>query len=241
MPNSQSISVNFNLRSVEAEAESKVLTMTQFSDEPELQLLELCSQRLSKSDANKVVATISFAKSLKSTNASHPSMRAYLSHPLRVAKLALQLLDSPSAEIVSMGVLHNVFEISGMTEAELVSHGYSARVAVGIRLMTVDRKRQADDAYLTDFYRRIEDFGTDLALVKSVDKLDNLLAFRLIDGPIREEYLEKTDRFVTPMAGRLSVDFGKYFEEVVKYMRAVGCDPKLKAEYDAFRQQSADE
>jgi len=241
MLNSPDISITFSLRSVEAEAASKVLSMTQFSDTPEMELLDLCKQRLSETAIGDVGETIAFAKSLKSTNESHPSMRAYLSHPLRVAKLGLQLLDSPSAEIVSMGVLHNAFEISGIDESDLVSTGYSQRLAKGIRLLTVDRKRQSDETYLSEFYRRIEEFGKDLALIKSIDKLDNLLAFQLIDGPVRDEYLELTSRFVTPMAARLSPRLGDYFEEVVKHMRASGCDPELKAEYEAFRRQAKDE
>ena len=100
--------------------------------------MDLCSQRLSTSQVNAVKRTLLFAKSLESTNASHPSMRAYLSHPIRVAKLALQLQDLPAAETASIGLLHNVFEVTGLREADLFDAGFGKRLAGGIRLMPVN-------------------------------------------------------------------------------------------------------
>ncbi len=212
--------------------------MMQYSDVSEASLLELCTQRLSASELTETKRTLSFAKSLESTDANHPSMRAYFAHPVRVARIALQLLEEPSVEIISMGLLHNVFEVSGLDESQLVDAGFSRRLADGIRVSTVDRKLQFDESYLAEFYRRIIDFGDDLALVKCVDKLDNLLAFQLIDGPIREKYLGATSRFVKPMAAQLSAKLGDYFDEVIRYMRAAGCDPQLKARYENFKRNN---
>jgi (p)ppGpp synthase/HD superfamily hydrolase len=234
--NTATISINFCLQPVEVEAADKVASMMQRPEESETALLSVCAERLSESQVQKIKQALAFAKSLESTNASHPSMRAYFSHPLRVARLSLQLLAQPAVEIVSLGLLHNVFEVTGLTEGQLLEAGFSERMASGIRLMTVDRKRQFDDSYLTSFYRRIQDFGDDLALIKCVDKLDNLLAFQLFDGAVRDQYLETTDRFVTPMAAQLSQPFGDYFAAVIAYMRAAGCDQQLKARYEAFKQ-----
>lgn len=183
-----------------------------------------------------VKRTLAFARSLDSASASHPSMRAYFSHPVRVARLSFQLLDQPAAEIISMGLLHNAFEVAGLKESDLLEAGYSKRLACGIRLSTVDRERQFDESYLTRFYGRIQEFGDDLTLIKCVDKLDNLLGFQLFDGAVRDQYLELTDRFVTPMAANLSTSFGDYFRKVIDHMRAVGCDQKLKAQYEEFKQ-----
>lgn len=204
-------------------------------EESQKALLSVCAERLSESQMKEVDLALAFAKSLESNNASHPSMRAYFSHPLRVARLSFQLLAQPSVEIVALGLLHNVFEVTGLTAGELLEAGFSERLASGIRLMTVDRKRQFDEAYLTDFYGRIQGFGDDLALIKCVDKLDNLLAFQLFDGAVRDQYLETTDRFVTPLAAQLSRPFGDYFTDVIRFMRAAGCDQGLKAQYEAAK------
>lgn len=229
-----SISINFCLQPVEVEAADKVSSMMHRPEVSEARLLEVCDERLTAREVNQVKKTLEFAKSLESTNAAHPSMRAYFNHPLRVARIALQLLEQPSSEIVSMGLLHNVFEVSGLTEGDLFEQGLSERVGGGIRLTTVDRARQFDDEYLAKFYQRILEFGDDLALIKCVDKLDNLLAFQLFDGAVREDYMEATNRFVRPLAAHLSPAFGDYFGEVIDYMRAVGCDQELKAKYEAY-------
>lgn len=229
--------INFNLRPVATEAAGKVASMLERLEESEQRLLDLCHARLSASEMEEVRRTLAFAKSLESTNVSHPSMRAYLSHPIRVAKIAFQLLAQPAVETVSIGLLHNVFEVTGLREADLLAAGFSERLASGIRLMTVDRERQFNETYLKDFYGRILEFGEDLALVKCVDKLDNLLAFQLFDGAVRDEYLETTSRFVTPLAAHLSPRFGEYFGAVIDYMRAAGCDQELKAQYEAAKQK----
>jgi (p)ppGpp synthase/HD superfamily hydrolase len=207
--NTTTISINFTLQPVAVEAADKVASMMERPEETEKTLLQLCSERLSKSEMRSVHRALAYAKSLESTDPNHPSMRAYFSHPLRVARLALQLLDQPSAEIVSMGLLHNVFEVSGLTEGDLLEAGFSERMASGIRLTTIDRERQYDEAYLTKFYARVQEFGDDLTLVKCVDKLDNLLAFQLFERtPKIERYMTLCEQFVVPLAASLSGAFG---------------------------------
>lgn len=233
--NTTTISIKFCLQPVEVEAADKVASMMERPEESEKLLLQLCSERLSQSAIRSVNRALTYAKSLESTDPNHPSMRAYFSHPLRVARLALQLLEQPAAEIVSMGLLHNVFEVSGLTEGDLLEAGFSERLASGIRLTTIDRKQQYEEPYLAKFYERIHEFGDDLTLIKCVDKLDNLLAFQLFERtPQIERYMTLCEQFVTPLAGRLSSDFGAYVQQTIDYMRAAGCDYALKTEYEQF-------
>ncbi len=80
---------------------------------------------------------------------------------------------------------------------------------LGFGLTTIDRKQQYDEAYLAKFYGRIAEFGDDLALIKCVDKLDNLLAFQLFERtPEIERYMALCEQFVVPLAGKLSSEFG---------------------------------
>ena len=236
--NTETISIVFSLRPIEVEATEKVASMIEHSDVSERRLLTVCAERFSDSEMEEMHKVLSFAKSLESTDPNHPSMHAYISHPLRVARMALQLLEEPSLDIVSMGLLHNVFEVSGLAEADVIEAGFASRIADGVRCSTVDRKLQFDESYLAEFYGRIMEFGDDLVLIKCVDKLDNLLAFQLIDGPVREPYLEATSRFVKPMADHISPAFGDYFGRVIEHMRSVGCDQELKAQYEAFKTQN---
>ena len=227
--------VNFSLRSIELEAADKVASMIEISPRPERDLFALCNTRLDEAGVAEVHKSLAFARSLKSTNDDHPAMHVYMSHPLRVAKISLQLLSRPDAKTVSLALLHNVFEVSGLTEADLLARGYDEQLARGIRLLTIDRKLQYDPVYLDTFYGNIESFSPELVLIKSVDRIDNLLAFQLIERTDRiKTYLELSDRFITPMATRLSSELGQYHADLIRYMTAIGCDHSLKARYETF-------
>jgi len=213
--------------------------MLQYPEGVEQTLLDLAATHFPADETDQVRATIAFAKSLESVDPHHPTLRVYFSHPLRVATLALRLTSPPDLEIVKTALLHNVFEVSGLEENDLVGAGYSERLARGIRLLTIDRHRQYDPEYLAEFYNQIESFGADLALIKCVDKLDNLLAFELFERtPQIEVYLEMCDRFVAPMAQRLSEELGDYVSESISYARTSGCRPDLKAKYELFVSQA---
>lgn len=227
--------VKVPFETVEVEANAKVASMLEYSDRVEKLLVEECEKHFSKAELARIEATIFFARSLESTNAHHPSMLKYFSHPLRVAKISLQILDQPSAEIVSMGLLHNVFEVTDLTETDLLEAGYSERLASGIRLTTINRERQYDESYLKKFYGRIKEFGDDLALIKCVDKLDNLLAFELFERtPDIERYMTLCEQFVVPLAGSLSANFGAYVQQTINYMRTAGCNEELRSRYQQF-------
>jgi (p)ppGpp synthase/HD superfamily hydrolase len=236
------MSVSFSLNPIESEVADKISSMIQYSDASERGLLELSATKFSAGAWQQIEATISFAKSLKSEDPNHPSMRVYFSHPVRVATLALRLGSEPDLENVKTGLLHNVFEVSGVREDDLLQAGFSDRMARGIRLLTVDRKRQYDADYLTGFYHGIEAFGEDLALIKCVDKLDNLLGLEVFERtPQIQTYLDLCERFVVPMAQRLSPEFGYYVRDVVAYMQASNGKQDLRAQYEFFVAQDANE
>jgi (p)ppGpp synthase/HD superfamily hydrolase len=159
----------------------------------------------------------------------------YLSHPLRVARLVLDLHPAPTPDLGVIGVLHNVFEVCAKDERDLVDAGFSSEVASAIRLLTIDRQRETDPGYLADFYGAIEAHSEGLALVRCADKLDNLLGLELLEeGPIRDSYIDLAERFVGPIASRLSPAFGAFFQAVVAHMRKTGCSAPLKQRYDRF-------
>ncbi len=235
------MSLNFSLRAVELEAADKVSSMMQYSDAVEGVLLELSAKKFSAGALKQIEETISFAKSLKSEDRHHSSMRVYFSHPVRVAMLALRLESEPGLENVKTGLLHNVFEVSGAREDDLLKAGFSDRLARGIRLLTIDRRHQYDVGYLAGFYKGIEAFGEDLALIKCVDKLDNLLGLELFERtPQIETYLDMCERFVVPMAQRLSLELGHYVRDLIAYVRASGGKQDLRAQYEFFVAQEAE-
>jgi hypothetical protein len=158
------------------------------------------------------------------------ALDAYLSHPFRVARIALALDPEPSARTFILGTLHNVYEISGASESALAERGVPADVAKAIRLLTIDRPRENDVAYLTDFYGAIEEAG--LGLIRTVDKLDNVLGLELLEeGPIKTSYIDLAEQFVGPIARRQSNSLGGYFAGAIELARRTPCDRAKLALY----------
>jgi (p)ppGpp synthase/HD superfamily hydrolase len=203
-------------------------------DESERELRAAVERLLSAGERPAVIRAIEYAKTLPA--GSHvPSMRHYLGHPLRVARLLLEIHPAPSAAQAVTGVLNNVYEVSALDERAFVAAGHPAEMAAAIRLLTIDRRREMDPDYLAGYYGAIAAHSDDLTLVRCVDKLDNVLGLEVIaDESIRRPYLDLTDRFVVPLARKLSPAFGDFFRDAVAHARAVGCVPESRARYERF-------
>ena len=209
--------------------------MLAVSGEVEREFLSGAGTVLPPVDVTRLRETLDYARTLRSHDSAHPSLLAYLSHPVRVAHIAFQIWRPPSVEVATIGLLHNVYEVAGLAEPDIERHGYGQRVARGIRLMTIDRRFETDTAYLARFYENIWAFGSALALIRCVDKLDNLLATELVqDASVRNSYIDLAERFVAPVATRLCPEFGQYFLEVLATMRTRQFQPALRARYDRF-------
>jgi (p)ppGpp synthase/HD superfamily hydrolase len=181
------------------------------------------AERLDPDAAAQVEQAIGFARSLPfADNPTYDSLAAYLAHPFRIAAIALRLDPDPSPFSGVTGVLHNVFEVSGLSEHDLEEAGLGGQVARAVRLLTVDRAREHDTAYLDGYYAAIRDFGPRLVLVKCVDKLDNFLGLETFPpGEVRDTYLTLGERYVAPLADDLDPWFGAFFRDTVAHMRGV--------------------
>lgn len=223
------------LGAIEAEVSDKIASALKPAEFAKERLLRLCHERFEAPGSEKIENALAYAESLTSRDPHHPSMKAYLAHPVRVAEFVLRLSREPSTETVMLGLIHNVFEVSQLTETDVMNAGFSRRTANGVRLLTIDRARQYDPIYLTEFYRNIEEFGPDLALAKCADRLDNLLAFDLIERTDKLVlYMDLTEQFVVPLATRLAEDFGGYLLDVLNHMRRSECNETLRLRYESF-------
>lgn len=146
---------------------------------------------------------------------------AYLKHALRVALLALRWDPRPEAETAALAVLHNVHEVTGPDEPGLRSAGFPDRVVSGVAALTIDRARSEDDVYLRGFYEAIESAGHHAALVRCVDKLDNILGYDATGrDAARARYVDLTERFVLPIAVRISAPLGRVLAAAIAEARA---------------------
>jgi len=184
------------------------------------EFIEKLSGKLGASATNIAQQTLDHLKRRPSASKDHPSMRTYLAHPIRVANFVLAASPDSDVETILIALLHNLFEVSGLAESDLRRWGLAEIVPQRIRLLTIDRSREADISYLMDFYAAIEAAGEGLALVRCMDKIDNLFGAQIIDNPkFRMEYIELADRFLSPIAMRLEPSFGRYFGETCAFAR----------------------
>jgi (p)ppGpp synthase/HD superfamily hydrolase len=223
------------LSPVEIEAAEKLRSALQPPEPTENTFVQACRETVSGDDLAAIEQALVFASSLRSTDPNHPSMRAYFSHPLRVATFVIRLMTKPTVAAIITALLHNVFEVSGLDEDDLSAFGFGKRAGSGIRLLTIDRTRQYDSEYLERFYRNIENFGDELVLLKCIDRLDNLLAFDLINKTAaHERYIDLSEQFIVPLASKLSRDFGVYFQRAIDYARASTGNSALQQQYQEF-------
>ena len=218
---------------VREEVQKKNLSMIHVSSDSEDSFVRLCEKNLSKDSMEEIFSAMIFSKSIDIIDKNHASNDAYFVHALRVAKHTLCSLVEPDVELVKTALIHNVFEISGISRNELIESGFSDFTADAIDIQTVDRARQFNDDYLEVYYKNIKDFGPRLMLLRCLDKLDNLQAFQLIpEGDLRTNWLKNTKDYIFPMAKEIDKVFGDYFLETLEYMDSVGCDENLRIQYE---------
>jgi (p)ppGpp synthase/HD superfamily hydrolase len=226
--------VELRFASVEAEAARKVESLLSPPDREVAELMQVCVQR-HRDTRRRVRRALDYLAGLDSRSEAHPSLDRYLEHPVRVARMVAQTAPDADAEVLEAALLHNVFEVGGLAADDLEAAGYGERVSAGVRLLTIDRDRETDRGYLAAYYGRIESFGPWLALIKCIDRLDNVLGLQPFGGEfVRGGYLDLTLEFVVPMARRVEPSLGDYIEEAVTYARTVGFDPALARRYVAL-------
>ncbi len=225
--------LRFIYQSIKEEEEIKLRSYLESYENLENSLITYSRNFFDEEKMQKVERIKSFVKNINSNCNDHPCFRIYLTHPYRVAYYAIRLSCNPSVDLFTLGVLHNVYEVTGLLSEDLKKNSVNPKVANAIKLLTIVRKNESDPSYLADFYGAIEAHSSDLALIRCVDKLDNLLGTAIIeDDYFKKSYIDLAEQFVAPMAMRLNKEFGDYFYAICEYMKGVSFRPNLKKSLD---------
>lgn len=224
----------FTLDTLELEIDRKIESMLSDSDHFELELMDNIVNVLGEDSLVKTNSTLSYAKSLPFIR-KEESFKGYFNHPIRVTNYSIQAIYPPNLDIIHLGLMHNVYEVSGLKENDIEVQGYCNNISKGIRLMTIDRSLQEDVDYLNEYYGDIEDYSKELATIKCFDKLDNMLAFELIEeNDEKFLYIDLAQKFVVPIANRLSSQFGSFCSDLITYIKKAGCRNDLRDKYLKF-------
>lgn len=157
----------------------------------------------------------------------HPgqSKEVYLAHPMRVAKLYSQVVRPMDVTGVITAMLHNVKEVSDVSDDELLS-SVGEDVANAISTLTVEREIQWDAAYKNSYYKKIESSQLFTQRVKILDKLDNLFLLCLNSSEeIRKRYLDEIEKWVLPMTKKSLPELYDYMGEIIINNRRIGYRP----------------
>ena len=182
------------------------------------QALDLVKDSQSKT---RLLAAHVYACSIDYKHGGLPSA-IYLSHPIRVAALALLSEGSADADSGVIGLLHNVLEVSQVSK-DAIAEKFGQGVADQISLLTVDRTLQWDQTYKAAYYAGIRSGPRAARVVKIFDKLDNIFLLGLNrNEEVRVKYLAEIEIFVLPMVDRDVPELSAYFEQLVTEARQLG-------------------
>lgn len=169
-------------------------------------------------DAEKLVVekSYTFASSLDYSHGTIPS-NVYFSHPLRVGAMSGLLVESSVVEAATLGLLHNIFELTSPDENYLEFLIGKEQIR-RLKTLTVDRKNQWDNSYKKAYYDNICRSGELTSLVKVLDKLDNVFLIHTNpDEEVRRKYMNEIYNYVIPLAETVSHDISVFLKEVVEF------------------------
>lgn len=184
-------------------------------------MFEAClAAHASGKDYDRILEAYRFAKTIEYTHAGL-SPAAYLAHPLRVACLAMRAVKPLDVETVVVALVHNLFEVSGLS-IEDMTKSLSRPVANVISILTVDR-RLASRTDTEAYYERLGRAPRPARIVKILDKLDNLFLLCLNpDDAVRSAYLRDVEAFILPMAARDLPELSSYLRFLIDDCRRLG-------------------
>ena len=148
----------------------------------------------------------------------HPGLdsKTYLVHPLRVATLSGLFTTQDKLLTAKVGLLHNVYEV-GVVEPTTIIEQFGQGVHLALETLKVDRDRQPNLQYLSDYYDAIAQLPNGLGIIKVVDKIDNLYTLNLTaSSETRLRYLSEIEKFVVPLCEDVSPQISQILLNIIR-------------------------
>lgn len=145
---------------------------------------------------------VAMAKEAHEGQTRKGSDEPYVAHALRTALILLEVAEQKhNATVICAGLLHDVAEDTKMT-ANDVEDDLSPQVGDLVRALTHPPQKDGESKFERNM-RYLENMrweGRDTHIVKSADRLDNILTMEGAFTPERrEEYLKETEDAVLPL------------------------------------------
>ncbi|CAN5487436.1 hypothetical protein BH10BAC1_BH10BAC1_13560 [soil metagenome] len=160
---------------------------------------------------------------------------SYLSHPLRLATILVQVCPNIHSDYIVIALLHNVPETTEITSKEL-NKLFGDKVGSGIEALVVDRKVNFSTVQ-ESYYKAIFDAGESLTLVKLIDKVDNLFVLALnADNEVRADYITEIRVKLIPFALQYNQQLGIYLDYLLTANTELGFSQELKNQLTAYQE-----
>ncbi len=157
----------------------------------------------------------------KNMNYDHPGLSSniYFYHPLRVCILSTKIFPKKSPELMTLCLLHNIFETTKINE-RIVEKIFGNKISKYLKILTVDRKKEWKKGYKKNYYKKIDFSNQNVTLVKIIDKLDNLYLLKNNKNQkIKKRYLEEVQRYILPLVKKKAGHIHKYYENLIKFSK----------------------
>ncbi|MFA6192478.1 MAG: pseudaminic acid cytidylyltransferase [Sulfurimonas sp.] len=214
------------LLSIKEERLNRLRVRKFFNEKYNIELAEFLKDSVENKE--EVIKTIDFINEIEFI---HPGLNSleYIVHPLRVAKIIYQINHDVAIDTLVIALLHNIFEVSEVTEKDFLLL-YNYNVLNALKALKVNRMLEKNLEYKEEYYRNIMSKDKGVAIVKAIDKLDNLFLLCLNPSDeIRESYLKEIEAFIYPIVEKYIPTLLEYYKNLVKDCREIGFLDKDKS------------
>ena len=189
-----------------------------FNEKYNIELVEFLKNNVH--DKVEIIKTVDFINNIEFI---HPGLNSleYIVHPLRIATIIYQLNNNIDIDTLNIALLHNIFEVSEITDKDFLLR-YDSKIMSSLKVLKVNRLLEKDSQYKKDYYKDIyKDKRT--AIVKAIDKFDNLFLLCLNNNEeIRTWYLDEVEEFIYPIVEKYIPTLFEYYKELVEDCRKFG-------------------
>ncbi len=209
----------FFLDSIDKEREKRKSKLTVNKNK----LLKLWSQKIkkphikSKIALDKILKIFNFVRNLNHTDFG-TSKDPYFSHLFRLTCMALLVKKKIDTKLVSLALLHNVFETGNLKRKEIIKEKFGKKIFSEIKTLTVNRKIEWDKSYKSNYYKKLNSGSKNLRIIKILDKFDNLF---LLDSNknvnIKIRYINEIKKYILPMTKRTLPSIYRYYRELTHF------------------------
>jgi len=144
---------------------------------------------------------IDLAKQAHAGQMRRGSKSPYIVHPLRVALILLDVAQQKSPAIICAGILHDVLEDSE-TPHDDIEEDFGPQVLDMVLALTHPEQKEGESVFNRNkrMFENMQWAGRDVHVIKSADRLDNLITAHQAMGNERlNEYIKESREMLLPL------------------------------------------